>query len=73
MVPGLEMATKLVMDLCGGSPSEIVVAGKSHGEDRIIEFPVTEVKRLAGIDVPLPEIKRNSRISVSWLRAQARS
>ena len=58
MVPGLEMATKLVMDLCGGTPSEIVVAGKSHGEDRIIEFPVTEVKRLAGIDVPLPEIRR---------------
>lgn len=58
MVPGLEMATKLVMDLCGGSPSEIVVAGKSHGEDRIIEFPITEVKRLAGIDVPLPEIKQ---------------
>ncbi len=58
MVPGLEMATRLVMDLCGGSPSEIVVAGRAHGDDRIIEFPITEVKRLAGIDVPLPEIKR---------------
>ena len=58
MVPGLEMATKLVMDLCGGSPSEVVVAGKSHGEDRIIEFPVDEVKRLTGLEVPLPEIKR---------------
>ncbi len=58
MVPGLEMATKLVMDLCGGSPSEIVVAGKSHGDDRIVEFPIEEVKRLAGIEVPLPEIKR---------------
>ena len=58
MVPGLEMATKLVMDLCGGSPSEIVVAGKSHGEDRVIEFPIAEVKRLAGIEVPLPEMKR---------------
>ena len=58
MVPGLEMATKLVMDLCGGSPSEVVVAGKSHGEDRVIEFPVDEVKRLTGLEVPLPEIKR---------------
>ena len=57
-VPGLDLATRMVMDLCGGTPSEIVVAGKSHGEDRIIEFPVTEVKRLAGIDVPLPEIRR---------------
>ena len=58
MVPGLEMATKLVMDLCGGSPSEIVVAGKTHADDRIIEFPIDEVKRLAGVEVPLPEIKR---------------
>ncbi len=58
MVPGLEMATRLVMDLCGGTPSEIVVAGKSHGDDCIIEFPIDEVKRLAGIEVPLPEIKR---------------
>ena len=57
MVPGLEMATKLVMDLCGGSPSEIVVAGQSHGDDRIIEFPLSEVKRLAGIEVPFPEMK----------------
>ena len=57
MVPGLEMATKLVMDLCGGTPSEIVVAGQSHGDDRIIEFPLAEVKRLAGIEVPFPQIK----------------
>jgi phenylalanyl-tRNA synthetase beta chain len=57
MVPGLEMATKLVLDLCGGAPSEIVVAGATHADDRVIEFPITEVKRLAGIDVPLPEVK----------------
>ncbi len=58
MLPGLEMATKLVMDLCGGTPSEIFVAGQTHGEDRIIEFPTAEVKRLAGIDVPFPEMRR---------------
>ncbi|KQW19400.1 phenylalanine--tRNA ligase subunit beta [Afipia sp. Root123D2] len=58
MVPGLEMATRLVMDLCGGTPSEIVVEGKSHGDDRIIDFPLDEVKRLAGIEVPLTEMRR---------------
>jgi phenylalanyl-tRNA synthetase beta chain len=57
MVPGLEMATRMVMELCGGSPSENVVVGKSHGDDRIIDFPLTEVKRLAGIEVPLPEMR----------------
>src|SRR5712672_71435 len=58
MVPGLEMATRLVMELCGGTPSENVVVGKVFADDRIIEFPLTEVRRLAGIDVPFPEVKR---------------
>src|SRR3954463_16792115 len=43
MVPGLEMATRLVMDLCGGSPSDIAVAGSAPAEDRVIEFPLAEV------------------------------
>jgi phenylalanyl-tRNA synthetase beta chain len=58
MVPGLEMATRLVMEICGGAPSENVVVGDAFGEDRVIDFPLTEVKRLAGIDVPFPEMKR---------------
>jgi phenylalanyl-tRNA synthetase beta chain len=58
MVPGLEMATRLVMEICGGTPSESVVVGKSFGDDRVIDFPLHEVKRLAGIDVPLAEMKR---------------
>src|ERR1700683_2062655 len=58
MVPGLEMATRLVMDICGGTPSENLVVGNAFGDDRIVDFPLTEVKRLAGIDVAFPEIKR---------------
>jgi phenylalanyl-tRNA synthetase beta chain len=58
MVPGLEFATRLVMELCGGTPSETVVVGKSHGDDRVIDFPLAEVKRLAGIEVSLVEIRR---------------
>ena len=58
MVPGLEMATRLVMDLCGGSPSENVVVGKALPDDRVIDFPLSETKRLAAIDVPLVEARR---------------
>lgn len=58
MVPGLELATKLVMEMCGGTPSETVVVGKAFGDDRLIEFPITEVKRLSGIEVPQAEMKR---------------
>ena len=58
MVPGLELATQMVLDFCGGEPSDITIAGSAHADDRIIEFPVAEVKRLSGLDVPLPEMKR---------------
>src|SRR6201992_4117736 len=58
MVPGLEMATRMVMELWGGSPSENVVAGNAFGDDRTIDFPLSEVKRLAGIEVPVVEMRR---------------
>jgi phenylalanyl-tRNA synthetase beta chain len=58
MVPGLEFATRTVLDLCGGEPSAITVAGKPDAPERIIDFPLAEVPRLAGLDVGLPEVKR---------------
>jgi phenylalanyl-tRNA synthetase beta chain len=58
MVPGLEMATRLVMEICGGMPSDNVVVGNAFGDDRVIDFPLSEVKRLAGIEVPLVEMRR---------------
>ncbi|HEY0850149.1 MAG TPA: phenylalanine--tRNA ligase subunit beta, partial [Bradyrhizobium sp.] len=55
MVPGLELATQLVMEMCGGTSSENIVVGDRYGEDRVIDFPLSEVKRLAGLEVPLVE------------------
>jgi len=57
MVPGLDLATKLVLEFCGGTPSEAIVVGDRFGEDKIIDFPLAEVKRLACIDVSLVEIR----------------
>jgi phenylalanyl-tRNA synthetase beta chain len=56
-VPGLELATRLVLDLCGGEPSQILLAGDIPERDRAIEFPWAEVKRLTGLDLPRPEAK----------------
>src|SRR5947209_1274767 len=58
MVPGLEMATRLVTELCGGTASDNVVVGNPFGDDRVIDFPLHEVKRLAAIEVPLVEMRR---------------
>jgi phenylalanyl-tRNA synthetase beta chain len=57
-VPGLELATQMVLDLCGGTPSEITVAGSTSAPERVIDFPTVEVKRLAGLDIPVADMKR---------------
>jgi phenylalanyl-tRNA synthetase beta chain len=58
MLPGLELATAMVLELCGGEPSEITVAGKAEVPERVIDFPLDELKRLAGLEVGLVEIRR---------------
>jgi len=58
MLPGLELATRMVIDLCGGTPSEVTVAGSAEAPERVIDFPLSELKRLAGLTVPLNETRR---------------
>jgi phenylalanyl-tRNA synthetase beta chain len=58
MLPGLELATQMVLDLCGGTPSQIVVAGDPAAKLRVIDFPLDELRRLAGIKLPLAEVRR---------------
>ena len=57
MVPGLELATHMVMDLCGGTPSEVTVAGSAVMPARVIDFPVAETERLTGLAVPLADAR----------------
>ena len=56
-VPGLDLATHLVMELCGGTPTEMVLAGSIPDHSRVIAFPYGEVKRLTGLDLPQAEMK----------------
>jgi phenylalanyl-tRNA synthetase beta chain len=58
MLPGLELATKMVLDHCGGEPSEIVVAGDPTPKEKIIDFPLSELPRLAGLKLPLADVRR---------------
>ncbi|WP_201862288.1 phenylalanine--tRNA ligase subunit beta [Microvirga soli] len=50
-VPGLDLATRMVIDLCGGEASEAVVAGEVPEDRRVIAFHWSEVPRLSGLDV----------------------
>ena len=58
MLPGLELATQMVLDLCGGQASEIVVAGDPKPKETVIDFPLSEVTRLAGLKLTLPAVRR---------------
>ncbi|MFZ0193508.1 MAG: phenylalanine--tRNA ligase subunit beta, partial [Pseudolabrys sp.] len=58
MLPGLELATQMVLDLCGGQASEVVVAGDPTPKEKIINFPLSELPRLAGLKLPLADIRR---------------
>ena len=42
MLPGLELATRMVLDLCGGTASEITVAGNAEPPEKIVDFPVRD-------------------------------
>lgn len=62
VVPGLEMATQLVLDLCGGTPSAIAMAGKADAPVLQRRAPVTfdpgRVAALTGMSVPPSAMKR---------------
>ncbi len=58
ILPGMEMATQLVMDMCGGEPSDVVLAGEIPQADKTVLFPPSEVKRLTGLDVPPQECEQ---------------
>jgi phenylalanyl-tRNA synthetase beta chain len=58
MLPGLELATQMVLDLCGGQASEVVVAGDPAPKEKVIDFPLSELSRLAGLKLPLADIRR---------------
>jgi phenylalanyl-tRNA synthetase beta chain len=50
-LPGLHLATRIVLDLCGGQPSEIVLAGQVPQPELIVSFPLQEVTRLTGLKI----------------------
>jgi len=51
VVPGLELATKLILDLCGGEPSEIVVAGQTPAGPAAFAFDPARVGALTGLSL----------------------
>ncbi len=49
---GAQLATQMIIDLCGGEPSELVIAGAAPLNTWSCDLRKTRVRALGGIDVP---------------------
>jgi len=58
VVPGLELATRMVLDVCGGEASKMEIAGKPPKPNAPFAFDPKLVKRLSGLDLKGGEIRR---------------
>ncbi len=57
-VEGIELATKLILELCGGEPSEVLVAGKTPDTSRSYRLDPARCASLVGMDIPEAEQRR---------------
>ena len=55
---GVDLATKLILELCGGTPSRLRMAGTPPYRETVVGFRPTRVAALTGLDVPAAESKR---------------
>ncbi|MFX9008217.1 hypothetical protein ABTN33_20345, partial [Acinetobacter baumannii] len=51
VIPGLELATRLIVEFCGGEPSDIVVAGAVPSAPAAFDFDPAYVHRLSGLSI----------------------
>ncbi|MCH7936396.1 MAG: phenylalanine--tRNA ligase subunit beta [Proteobacteria bacterium] len=56
LVDGMEIATRLVMDLCGGEPSELVIAGSEPKWRQSITLRSERIENLGGVKVAKKKI-----------------
>ena len=55
---GLDLLTGLIVDLAGGTPSEVIRAGSPPSEAKVIPFDPSLTTRLGGVEVPEAEQQR---------------
>jgi phenylalanyl-tRNA synthetase beta chain len=56
VLPGTEYATRLILELCGGEPSVPIVAGAVPEPPAAFTFRISQLKRLAGIELGVATI-----------------
>ena len=69
--PGLDLATDMILKLCGGKPSKAKVAGKEPIEAGVIAFDFARVEKLTGVKLT-DEAKSAASSRPSAARSRAR-
>ena len=54
---GLDLATKMIVEMCGGKPTKSRQAGATDTTPRVVAFNPARVKTLGGLDVPEAIVK----------------
>ena len=57
VVPGIELATRMILELCGGEASELMVAGAEPAPPAPVSFDPDRVRALAGIPVTAARVR----------------
>ena len=58
VLPAMELATRMIIELCGGEASEPVIAGRVPADDRCFPFRPQRVAQVGGVEVPADDIRR---------------
>ena len=64
-LPGLEAATQMILDLCGGEASEVVTAGACPDTTRAYRLDTDRCSSLVGMDIPA-EVQRKTLESLGF-------
>ncbi len=58
IMEGLEIATELILRICGGQASKFTITGKNSQKNKIIRFEISKFKNLIGIPISTNEAQK---------------
>ncbi|MGL4395442.1 MAG: phenylalanine--tRNA ligase subunit beta, partial [Hyphomicrobium sp.] len=58
VMPGLDLATEMIMKLCGGEPTKAKVAGTAPDTPRVVTFDFARVEKLTGVHLTHAEMTK---------------
>ena len=58
VLEGLQVATNLILNICGGQASKFTITGKNSPKNKIIKFEIDNFKNLIGIPISINEVQK---------------